>query len=429
GDEFVEECISEDCDLPSTTIVIQGQYPLCLGEELILRAEADGVQYTWFKDGQPIIGETEQVLVATETGFYSVIYTDSDHCESEESDAKEIHFLDGDDPPVLLNGEDAVLRSTVPNCRGFAFWEAEIEACGDLSEIAKRSLWRLDIHNTGEFDILSSQPRPDGSLRNNLRIEEELPFGTHRVQWEIRDEHGNVVIEEQLLTLVDRNPPNPVCMHGLSTNLSPNTGKVTIPARAFDVASWDDCTADDDLHFTFSSDLTHTHHTWNCDNLDGEKEITFTVEIWVTNKFGHQNHCTTYLKVQDNRNTCPFSGILGPVVNRDRPTSGGQTALLSSGFSEWEEEQLEYSSFEIEPNRPNPFSDYTTIGFELPNPGSVELMIYDSFGQSIYRQKRKYPSGSHDWELNGGEFPSTGMYLYRLGFEGEYHLGKMMRVE
>nr|MBS0038329.1 T9SS type A sorting domain-containing protein [Saprospiraceae bacterium] len=185
----------------------------------------------------------------------------------------------------------------------------------------------------------------------------------------------------------------------------------------------------DDLHFTFSSDLTHTHHTWDCDDLNGEKEITFTVEIWVTNKYGHQNHCTTYLKVQDNRNTCPFSGILGPVVHRDRPTSGGQTALLSSGFSEWEEEQLEYTSFEIEPNRPNPFTTHTSIGFELPNPGSVELMIYDSYGQTIFRQSRKYPSGSHDWELSGSEFSSSGMYIYRLGFEGEYHLGKMMRVE
>nr|MBS0037815.1 BspA family leucine-rich repeat surface protein [Saprospiraceae bacterium] len=428
GDSY-KECNYLDCDLSPTTIVHQGEYPLCRGEELILRAEADGVEYTWFKDGQPLNGHHDQVIAVTEAGFYSVIYTDDDDCESEESDALEVNFLDDTAPPVLLNGEDAVLRSTKPNCRGFAFWEAEIEVCGDLSEIEKRSLWWLDIHNTGQFDIISSQPRPDGSMRDNLRIEEELPFGTHRVQWEIRDEHGNVVIEEQFLTLVDRNPPNPVCMHGLSTNLSPNTGRVTIPARAFDVASWDDCTNDDDLHFTFSSDLTHTHHTWDCDELDGEKEITFIVEIWVTNKYGHQNHCTTYLKVQDNRNTCPFSGIMGPVVQGDRPTSGGQTALLNSGFSEWEEEPLEYTSFEIEPNRPNPFTTHTVIDFELNKTGPVHLSIYNSYGGKLYHQSRVFPEGKNEWRIEAADLPNSGFYLYKLGFDGEFYPGRMLKME
>ncbi|TVQ44345.1 MAG: BspA family leucine-rich repeat surface protein, partial [Saprospirales bacterium] len=286
GDAFAD-CDYKDCDLPPTTINILGQYPSCPGEEIRLRAEGDGEEYFWFKDGQPIVGQNERTLVVIEAGLYSVIYTDDQNCESEESDALEIIFLDPSDPPILLNVGDAVLRSTRPNCRGFAFWEAEILTCGDINEIEKRSHWRLDLFNTGQFDILSTQPRPDGSARNNLRIEEELPLGIHRLVWEIRDEHGNLLIEEQFITLVDMNPPNPVCMHGISTNLSSNTGAVTIPARVFDVGSWDDCTDKEDLIFTFSSDLSHTHHTWTCDDLDGEQEITFTVEIWVTNQYGH----------------------------------------------------------------------------------------------------------------------------------------------
>ena len=422
GDAFAD-CDYIVCDLPPTTISIQGQYPSCPGEAITLRADADGVDYSWYKNGELISGENSQSLIVTELGLYSVIYTDDQNCESEESDALEITFLDTTDPPILLNAGDAVLRSTRTNCRGFAFWEAEILTCSDINEIEKRSLWRLDLFNTGQFDILSTQPRPDGSARNNLRIEEELPLGIHRLVWEIRDEHGNLLIEEQLITLVDMNPPNPVCMHGISTNLSRNTGSVTIPARVFDVGSWDDCTDKEDLIFTFSSDLSHTHHTWTCDDLDGEQEVTFTVEIWVTNQYGHQNRCFTYLKVQDNRDACPQSGSIAPLVYK--PTEELQPADFNELFPE---DEPKPSSFLLHHNHPNPFTSHTSIGFDLPQPGTVELSIYNPYGGQVYRQSRHFNTGSQSWLIEGGELPHSGFYIYRVGFEGEVFTGRMLRV-
>ena len=423
GDAFAD-CDYKDCDLPPTTITIQGQYPTCLGEVITLRSDADGVDYSWYKNGELISGENSQSLTITDAGFYSVIYTDDQNCESEESDALEITFLNVSDPPILLNAGDAVLRSTRPNCRGFAFWEAEILTCGDINEIEKRSLWRLDLFNTGQFDILSTQPRPDGSARNNLRIQEELPLGIHRLVWEIRDEHGNLLIEEQLITLVDMNPPNPVCMHGISTNLSRNTGSVTIPARVFDVGSWDDCTDKEDLIFTFSSDLSHTHHTWTCDDLDGEQEITFTVEIWVTNQYGHQNRCFTYLKVQDNRDACPQSGSIAPLVYN--PTEKLQPADFTELFPEDEHGS---SAFLLHSNHPNPFTSHTTISFDLPQPGTVQLSIYNPYGGQVYHQSRHFDTGSQSWLIEGGELPHAGFYIYRLGFNGEVLPGRMLRLE
>ena len=423
GDAFAD-CDYQDCDLPPTNLRIQGQYPSCPGEEIRLRAAADGVEYIWFKNGALIAGQNEQTLIVTEAGNYSVIYTDDQNCESEESDALEISYLDATDPPILLNAGNAVLRSTRPNCRGFAFWEAEILTCGNLAEIEKRSLWRLDLFNTGQFDILSTQPRPDGSVRNNLRIEEELPLGIHRLVWEIRDEHGNLLIEEQLITLVDMNPPNPVCMHGISTNLSANTGTVTIPARVFDVGSWDDCTKKEDLIFTFSSNLTHTHHTWSCDDLDGEKEVTFTVEIWVTNQYGHQNRCFTYLKVQDNRDICPHSSSLLPLVQNN------SLELKPTDITDFpEEEASESAAFLLHHNYPNPFTQTTTISFELPESGAVNLSIYNPYGGRFYHQSRHFDAGSNEWLIEGGELPHSGFYIYRLGFGGEVLPGRMLRLE
>ncbi|TVQ44343.1 MAG: hypothetical protein EA362_10250, partial [Saprospirales bacterium] len=283
--------------------------------------------------------------------------------------------------------------------------------------------WRLDLFNTGQFDILSTQPRPDGSARNNLRIEEELPLGIHRLVWEIRDEYGNILIEEQLITLVDMNPPNPVCMHGISTNLSSNTGTVTIPARVFDVGSWDDCTNKEDLIFTFSSDLSHTHHTWTCDDLDGEQEITFTVEIWVTNQYGHQNRCFTYLKVQDNRDACPQSGSLPPLV------VDNAHELESAEFTPFSEDHSATNAFLLHHNHPNPFTTHTTISFDLPESGAVHLSIYNPYGSQVYRQARHFDAGSQSWLIEGRDLPHSGFYIYRLGFGGEVLPGRMLRVE
>ena len=428
GDEFVEGCVKKDCDLPTATLSINSPYPVCMGEEVLLKADVENVEYSWFKDGQPLSGQHEQVLVTTEAGFYSVIYTDDDNCESEESDALEVSFLDDTTPPVLLNGEDAVLRSTQPNCRRFAFWEAEIEVCGDLSEIEKRSLWRLDIHNTGEFDIISTQPRPDGSARNNLRIEEELPFGTHRVQWEIRDQHENVVIEEQLITLVDMNPPTPVCLHGIAASIHPSSGQITLPAWVYDVGSWDDCTDSEDLIFTYSSDLSHTHHTWNCDDLDGEREKTIEIQIWVTNKYGHQNHCGTYIKVQDNRDVCPATSSSSRMAKED-PLFIAPAILQLQTLCEDRVEAIASSSFTLHPNRPNPFASSTTIDFELPESGSVNLSIYNPYGARLYHQSRTFSEGTNEWQIDESDIPHTGLYIYRLSFNGEFHSGRMLKME
>jgi hypothetical protein len=330
---------------------------------------------------------------------------------------------------TMTNARDTILRSAVPNCEGFALFDSDIVVCdGDLSEIRKRSLWRLDLHNTGQFDIISTQPRSDGSTRNNLRIEEELPFGTHRVQWEIRDQHENVVIEEQLLTLVDMNPPTPVCLHGIAASIHPSSGQITLPAWVYDVGSWDDCTDSEDLIFTYSSDLSHTHHSWNCDDLDGEREKTIEIQIWVTNKYGHQNHCATYIKVQDNRDVCPATSSSSRMAKED-PLFIAPAILQLQTLSEDRVEAIASSSFTLHPNRPNPFANSTTIDFELPESGSVNLSIYNPYGARLYHQSRIFPEGTNEWRIEAADLPHTGFYIYRLSFNGEFHSGRMLKME
>jgi hypothetical protein len=80
----------------------------------------------------------------------------------------------------------------------------------------------------------------------------------------------------------------------------PVNGMIEVPARQFDIGSFDNCTKNKDLRFSFSSDVRDKTRIFTCAE-EGRNEV----EIWVTDEHGNQDYCLTYLDIQDNRGTCP----------------------------------------------------------------------------------------------------------------------------
>ena len=77
------------------------------------------------------------------------------------------------------------------------------------------------------------------------------------------------------------------------------------------------------------------------------------------------------------------------------------------------------AGFSLEQNYPNPFNGRTTITYELPKPGGVELTLYDLLGQPVRRLVSEYRgAGSHQVSWDGaddeGNPVASGVYLYRL---------------
>jgi hypothetical protein len=63
---------------------------------------------------------------------------------------------------------------------------------------------------------------------------------------------------------------------------------------------------------------------------------------------------------------------------------------------------------------PNPFNPRTTIGFAVPNMGSVDLRIYNLLGKELeVLTSRDYMPGYYDVEFDGSEL-SSGIYVYRI---------------
>jgi hypothetical protein len=86
--------------------------------------------------------------------------------------------------------------------------------------------------------------------------------------------------------------------------------------------------------------------------------------------------------------------------------------------------------FALEQNFPNPFNPSTTIRYELPEDGLVNITIYDITGRHISklvssRQTAGYRSIQWDATNNAGKPMSAGLYLYTIQ-AGEFRQTKKM---
>jgi hypothetical protein len=159
----------------------------------------------------------------------------------------------------------------------------------------------------------------------------------HRVLWSVEDGCGNLSSCEYLFRLEDCKKPSPVCV-GLSSVVMPSSGCVTIWAKDFDASSFDDCTAHDDLLFSFSGATYEPSREFCCEDIESNGSPSFLLEIWVGDEGNDQNcngfvqplgiewsernkdYCTTFIVIDDNETVCGDSLIGGLVETEEYET-------------------------------------------------------------------------------------------------------------
>lgn len=78
------------------------------------------------------------------------------------------------------------------------------------------------------------------------------------------------------------------------------------------------------------------------------------------------------------------------------------------------EEKLIADKFELMQNYPNPFNPSTTIEFSIPNPGLVQLKVFNILGQEVKSLMNEEKSaGNYSVQFNASQFAS-GIYFYQL---------------
>ena len=174
--------------------------------------------------------------------------------------------------------------------------------------------WCVDINNDGigqyqgEYDL-------QGYTRH---ASDYFPFGTHRILWRVEDLCGKYNTCSYLFTVEDCKKPSPVCLGAISTVVMPSSGMIELNARHFDASSFDNCTASEDLIFSYSTDIYHTTEVFNCNNIG-----TNQIEIWVTDEAGNQQYCTAFLVLDDNDDVCP--DVPMPIISGTVTTVLGQS--------------------------------------------------------------------------------------------------------
>lgn len=102
------------------------------------------------------------------------------------------------------------------------------------------------------------------------------------------------------------------------------------------------------------------------------------------------------------------------------PTSNSNTEVIESAA--------------LSTNYPNPFNPKTTIKYEIPQAGKVELTVYNIKGQEINTLIKEHKSaGNHQVVWNGkdsnGKKVASGTYLYRVKVGGKEITKKMVLIK
>lgn len=94
------------------------------------------------------------------------------------------------------------------------------------------------------------------------------------------------------------------------------------------------------------------------------------------------------------------------------PVAQVDLSLVFTNASATAEKNME--GYEVYQNIPNPFGKKTVIGFKLPKNDLVVVTVFDGTGKKINETARNFPAGYNEVELVRNDFPSDGLYYYRI---------------
>jgi len=203
--------------------------------------------------------------------------------------------------PTFLSCQDMEVCSYDEDCMSELVTITALaeDDCTDSMDLVY--LWELDLDNDGTVD----------DAGQGHTFNKELTLGTHSVSWTVEDGCGNLEFCSYEIEVTDCKNPTPHCRSSITTTIMPSTGEIDIWAVDFNLESSDNCTSDEDLIFSFSTDINDTQRIINCDDIENGIAGRIELELWVTDEHGNQEKCDVEFIVQDSDNNCADMYIKG----------------------------------------------------------------------------------------------------------------------
>ena len=117
--------------------------------------------------------------------------------------------------------------------------------------------------------------------------------------------------------------------------------------------------------------------------------------------------------------TLDFNGDEAVELVIQNPETGTVQVLVGGDAPTAVQEEIKAAALRLFQNYPNPFLDRTTIAYDVEQPGSVTVVVYDLLGRAVRTLvDQTQPTGSYriEWDGRdaGGQPVAAGMYFYRL---------------
>ena len=243
-------------------------------------------------------------------------------------------------------------------------------------------------------------------------------------------------IAEFAVVVKDCKNPTPYCYNGIATVLMPSSGSVPIWASDLDAGSFDNCTDEENLLFTFDEAGEEPSRVLTCDDLAGGPSLQIEVEVWVTDEAGNKDFCITYILLQvTNDSTCAdISSLSSEGTRKDisgvTVTPGRKAQLANNPAFQGVRTNPQLGEMVLHQNRPNPYQQETIIEFELPASDRVTLQVMDISGRVLIQNTGDYSKGLHQWRLNKSDLGvNAGILYYQLTNNEQTLTKKMVIVE
>ncbi len=237
--------------------------------------------------------------------------------------------------PVIQNCKTITL-GTDKGCEGtFSVSNRAI----DLSPCGNQTLlWRAEVDlwadGSVEYTFGHNETNPDFVLppvRSNQDVIITLPWpvrrGMHKVTWLVQDLCGNVSSCTQTVFLRDDKKPTPYLHSILSTAFDARQMDLMIPARIFNLGSFDNCSQSRFLRYSFSSNVNDTIRTIDC-NTAGFNFFT----IFVTDMDGNQAEADVIVLAFDNGSCGNKASLKGQILESNgTPVSNARFMMTVNG--------------------------------------------------------------------------------------------------
>ena len=239
--------------------------------------------------------------------------------------------LVNENAPTILDCDDRTFCA-YGECNGdIVYRKTGEDDCTEADEL--KWSYEVDINNDGTFESIYAGNTSDASG--------VYPLGTHLFKWTLEDYCGNITTCKEEVTIEDCKNPTPYCISQISTAVMNSNGQLELWASDFDLDSYDNCTDQEDLIFSFSTDITDTNILLTCDDIPNGMESEIELQIWVTDENGNQDYCEVTIVLQDNNsdicndNAVPLIDISGTIRTEDnRMVEDAMIQVMKNGTND-----------------------------------------------------------------------------------------------